>query len=380
MRKAVAFFNPIFAHYRSALLRELRQSTSFDFFLFADHRDRYGNIPVAELHADSAFTPSPCLRLFRRFIWQSGTIAPALIGNFDAYIFEGDAHYLTSWIGALIARLRGRRVIFWTHGWTRADVGVKRSVRILFYRLGHGLLLYGNRAKHFGVDAGFAPSALYVMYNSLDVDYQRALAGTIAPAASVALRARLFGDIQMPVVIASARLTARKRFDILVRALGRLRRRDKPLGLLVIGDGPKRAELEMLAQQESVHAAFVGAIYAERQLAEFFAIAAVTVSPGDVGLTCMHSLGYGVPVITHDDPDDQMPEWEAIVPGITGDVFRKNNVAELAAAIERWTTGPAVADSVRSACLAQIANAYHPRVQRQMIEMALSGAPAPPAA
>ena len=45
-RKRIAFFNPIFAHYRSALLRELRASESFEYFLFGDLRDRYGNCPI----------------------------------------------------------------------------------------------------------------------------------------------------------------------------------------------------------------------------------------------------------------------------------------------------------------------------------------------
>jgi 1,2-diacylglycerol 3-alpha-glucosyltransferase len=376
-RKRVAFFNPIFAHYRVALLRELRLSTTFDYFLFADTHDRIGTVPALNLSADPQFTAARCQRVFRNLIWQKGTIMPTLFGAFDAYILEGDANHLSSWLGAVFARLRRRRILFWTHGWTRTDAGIKRLIRRSFYRLGHGLLLYGDRAKSIGTKFGFAADALYVMYNSLDFDHQQLLLANIGSEQRVALRVRLFGDAESPIVIATARLTAKKRFDLLVRALGVVGRRGGQVNLLVVGDGPDRQALEALAQEEGVHAVFTGACYDENRLAEFFACATVTVSPGEVGLTCMHSLGYGVPVITHNDADHQMPEWEAVLPGVTGDIFEKDNAADLAEKIERWIRTPIVPASVRTACLSRVAQQYHPRAQAQVIELALRGLPAP---
>lgn len=63
----------------------------------------------------------------------------------------------------------------------------------------------------------------------------------------------------------------------------------------------------------------------------------VTVAPGKVGLTAMHSMVYGVPVVTHGDASDQMPEWEAIIPGKTGSLFQSGNVQSLSDAILKWT-------------------------------------------
>src|SRR6478736_2695892 len=120
-RKRIAFFNPIFAHYRSALLRELRASETCEYFFFGDLRDRYGNVPACDLSADAHFKLTPYLRFLRVLAWQKGSLAPALWGDFDAYIMEGDAYYLSSWLGAIFARLRRRRVVFWGHGWTRVD-------------------------------------------------------------------------------------------------------------------------------------------------------------------------------------------------------------------------------------------------------------------
>jgi glycosyltransferase involved in cell wall biosynthesis len=379
-RKRIAFFNPIFAHYRAALVRELRTSERFEYFLFGDTQDRYSNIPALDLSADSRFRPTPYRRYLRIFAWQRGIVAPTLFGDFDCFILEGDAYYLSTWVGALLARMRRRRVLYWSHGWTRMDTGLKQVVRLLFYRLADGLLLYGARAKSLGIESGLPADNLYVMYNSLDFDYQQSCASALRSQEIAALRVALFGSSSVPVVIATARLTSKKRFDLLVRALGRVNRAGRRVDLLVVGDGPERGALESLAQVERVNAVFVGACYDEPRLAALFACASVLVSPGEVGLTCMHSLGYGVPVITHGDPSRQMPEWEAIVPGVTGDLFEPDDVEGLAKKVDRWTQSPVVSQETRAACLTRIVQRYHARSQAQAIELALSGLPASEAA
>jgi glycosyltransferase involved in cell wall biosynthesis len=375
-RKRIAFFNPIFAHYRTGLLRELRASATFEYFLFGDTHDRYSNIPAADLSCEPNFRLTPYVRFLRVFAWQKGIVRPLLFGRFDGFILEGDVYYLSTWVGALLARMRRRRVLFWSHGWTRTDTGAKLWIRRLFYMLADGLLLYGTRAKTIGIEAGLAADRLYVMYNSLDFDSQQQCAAAVRPVDVAALRLRLFGPEPVPVAIATARLTVKKRFDLLIRALGLINRRGRRVDLLVVGDGPARAELEILARSEGVNAVFVGSCYEEAALAALFACACVTVSPGEVGLTCMHSLGYGVPVITHGDADRQMPEWEAIVPGVTGDLFDPDDTEDLASKVDRWTQSPGIPESTRSACLSRVGQRYHARSQAQAIELALSGLPA----
>jgi len=370
-RKRIAFFNPIFAHYRTALLRELRSGEACEYFFFGDTQDRYHNIPACDLSTDPRFRLTPYIRFLRVFAWQKGIVGPTLYGDFDAYILEGDAYYLSTWVGAILAKLRRKRVLFWSHGWTRLDRGIKHLVRQVFYRLADGLLLYGDRARTIGIQCGFAPERLYVMYNSLDFDGQQRLSSNLRAEEVLTLRRQLFGSEHVPIVIATARLTHKKRFDLLIRALGIINRRGKRVDLLLVGDGPARAALEGAAHSESVNVVFAGACYDEPGLARYFALACVTAMPGEVGLTCMHSLGYGVPVVTHSDPARQMPEFEAIVPGVTGALFEPDNVADLAEKLDRWTQHPTVSDSVRAACLSRIEARYHARTQARAIERAL---------
>jgi ubiquitin-protein ligase len=89
----------------------------------------------------------------------------------------------------------------------------------------------------------------------------------------------------------------------------------------------------------------------------------------------MHAMGYGVPVISNDDADSQMPEWEAIIPGKTGSYYRNGDIASLASAIEYWMQ-PGRVEAARPECLRLLNRFWNPRYQRQAIERAVLGLPA----
>ena len=74
---------------------------------------------------------------------------------------------------------------------------------------------------------------------------------------------------------------------------------------------------------------YVGPLYDEATLGKFLYNADLCVSPGNVGLTAIHALTFGLPVISHDNYLAQMPEFEAITPGKTGMFFRENDSKDL---------------------------------------------------
>lgn len=53
------------------------------------------------------------------------------------------------------------------------------------------------------------------------------------------------------------------------------------------------------------------------------------VCPAAVGLTAIHALSYGCPVISNDNVETQMPEFESIVEGETGSLFKENDIEDL---------------------------------------------------
>lgn len=369
----VAIVYHFFPHYRAAVMRELLGSTEHHYVLVADERSTEPTINAWPIEDRSRFISAPCKTLFGRLLLQRGLLRLALDRRLDSVIYLGNPYFLSTWISALLARLTGKQVLFWTHGWTRDERGPKAWFRRLFYKLPHALLLYGHAAKMAGLARGLPREALHVIYNSLDYEEQKRIRAAITQADLIAVRRERFANPNLPLIVCSARLTRACRFDLLLEAQARLRDDGHPVNVLLIGDGAERSALEEQAAAAKLPVHFEGACYDEPRLARLITAADLTVSPGKIGLTAMHSLAYGTPVITHDDFESQGPEWEAILPGRTGDFFARGDVTELMHAIRQWTCGDKSRPEITTVCQNIVERFYNPGFQRRAIDRAVSG-------
>lgn len=373
-RPAVLVVYHFFPHYRAGIIDELSKSEAYDYLFCGDSTD-----PTMSGIRAHAWKPGTRPIIVRsRYVWpgvlfQSQVVQLALTGRFDGFVFLGDPHFVTTWIAAILARLRRKRVLFWTHGWLRsADRSMKGRVRDAFFHLPHGLLLYGDRGKVIGIRRGFRAAALHVVYNSIPVmDHGRAECELRKLAQEA--RARVTSTAHEAVILCSGRVIADRRIDLLLEAIALLRKRGRGAHALLIGDGPDRAKLEVLAARLDVPVYWVGECYDSEQLAVWFSAADLSVIPHRSGLSVLQSLAYGTPVLTGDDPESEMPEWEAIQPGLTGGFYREGNVGSLADAIERWLSANPDRESVGHLCKASIDSRFNARHQAGVIERALRG-------
>jgi glycosyltransferase involved in cell wall biosynthesis len=368
MRVAVVYH--AWPHYRQAVMQAMDRSgaIAYDFFGSGDALE---GVLHADVGAVTRFVRAP-FRRWGKLLWQPGAVRAARDGRYQAIILLADPNFASTWVAAAIARVRRVPVLFWGHGWLRPESEAKRAVRRAYFGLAHRFLVYAERGKRLGVAAGYAAERITVVYNSLDVARADAvIAGIESASASLARPQTLFADPARPLLICTARLTAKCRFDLLLAAAALLARRGVPVNVLLVGDGPERGTLERQAAQLGVAALFHGACHDEAIVGPMIYHADLTVSPGKIGLTAMHSLMYGTPAITHGDFDAQMPEVEAIEPGRTGAFFRCDDAADLAATIAHWLeTAPARAQ-VRAVAREAIRRKWTPHAQAAIIEQAV---------
>lgn len=366
-RPAVCIVYPYVMHYRLPVFRELTHDPALRFVIAAgeDPEDRsVKSIPV------EAFPDHVSLRNygFRGFTIQVGLLRQILAREFDALVFLSNPNILTNWVYAALARLRGIKVFFWTHGWLANRPGAKENLRDIFYRLADHLLLYERRAREIGVDRGFNPGRMTVIFNSLDHDAQESIYGHCAnhhpstlPEGPRTLKA---DDVYFCCV---ARLTTNCRFDILVEAVAKLNQasgRSHPV--VLVGAGPERDSLLAQAERLKVNLIMAGETYDETLIGSIIYHSRAVVSPGKVGLSAIHGLAFGTPVITHDDFDTQGPEHAAISPGETGAYFRKNDVQDLTRVLIEWAGRPHT-EAERVACRSIVKTVYNPKNQALLI-------------
>lgn len=157
---------------------------------------------------------------------------------------------------------------------------------------------------------------------------------------------------------------------MILRAMSLLHDKGIKVNMTYVGDGPKKVELEALAKEQGLqeNVWFYGPCYDEKQIAQIIYNADLCVSPGDVGLTAMHAMTFGTPVISHNNFCHQMPEFEAIEEGKTGAFFEEDNEESLADSIQAWLTNRLNRDQIRQNCYNIIDNKYNPHLQVEMIQ------------
>ena len=371
MRAAVIYH--VWPHYRAAVVAAMDGSALVEYDFFGSG-ETYQGIKHMDPGHFRRFVRAP-FRYFNRLMWQPKAVGVALSGDYDALIYLADLNFVSTWIAAAIARLRRRPVLFWAHGWLKPESGAKRRVRNLYFGLADRMLLYAERGKRLGAAAGYPAGKITVVYNSLDVDRADAIVARIEDGSLATVKPQtLFADPGRPLAICTARITPLCRFDLLFEAAAILQRRGTPLNVLLVGDGPERSALEAMAAELNLPVCFYGACYDEDVTGQLLYHADLTVSPGKIGLTAMHTLMYGTPAITHDDLDEQMPEVEALNDGVTGALFRRNDADSLADTIGNWLAAGRDRATVRAACRAAVHDRWNPHVQAKIIEQAVIAA------
>ncbi|MDX2358778.1 glycosyltransferase [Dietzia sp. PP-33] len=330
-RQQVLVVYPHLPHYRFGVFRELEDLTGYDMIFAADVDSGAKGIATIDFALLKTVDRLRNVRIGPA-LWQRGLIKVFRKRRPDVVIFFGDASYLSTWWLAILARLRGLDVVFWTIGWHAPERGLKRRVRLLFYRLAHTLMLYGETGAEIGRSMGYPAKRMHIVGNSS----LSSLRSTTPPQAQI----EAFSDSLPPagadVIGAVIRLNDVKRLEMIIAAAAKLRSNGSDTVVLLVGEGPFRERLTSLSEDLEVPLYLPGAAYSDLELELAYKRLKVCVIPTVAGLTVLQSLSFGRPVVTHGDAYNQAPEFEAIEDGTNGGLYAYGDVDSLARTIASW--------------------------------------------
>jgi len=381
----VAIVYQYVALYREPIFKRLSADKDVEYTIFSDSRSNVSSLEVVKFEKN--FRADGGMIRWKRvnnywfsdsLLWQSGVLNISYKKYYDVIIFLGDIHYLSTWISAVVARITGKRVLYWGHGFRSFDGGLRSLLKRLYFKIPHGHLLYGNVARDYLKYCGFDDNKLYVVYNALDFGAQTSIHSELSDEKIHAARSKLFENPDYPLLVSMGRIDRDKRLDIVVDAVNVLRQQGFSTNLLVIGDGPDRQNVERIAagSGSAKSIKFVGAIYGERNLGDLIGSADLCVISGPVGLVIVHAFGYGVPVIAHDELRAHKPEFELMAPGVTGDLYEQGNAQSLAHVVRRWLECNTDRATVTRRCRQAVERFYNPAYQHKVIDHAIRGLPA----
>ena len=141
-----------------------------------------------------------------------------------------------------------------------------------------------------------------------------------------------------PTVIYCGRIQKSKRLELLIDCVAELKQEGHPINVVFVGKDVEQVHIDQYAKDKNVADCvwMYGPCYDDEVLGQLFYNAHVCVSPGNVGLTAIHSLTFGCPIVTHNNFPYQGPEFESIRQGETGTFFEQGNAKSLKQEIEYW--------------------------------------------
>ena len=301
--------------------------------------------------------------------YQRGVLSLLTKKKYSTYLMIGELWCASTWLFVALKKLIAprKKVYFWTHGWYGKESRMRTLLKKIYFKLADGIFLYGNYARKLMIEQGFNPDKLWVIHNSLDYDYHQQLLRSIK---ETDIYKQHFNNTN-PNLIFIGRLTTVKKIDQLIEAMRLLDEKNVKCNLTLIGGGAEKEHLQKLVEKYHLtdRVWFYGACYDDMKNSELIYNADLCVAPGNVGLTAMHCMTFGTPVISHNNFPYQMPEFEAIIPHQTGDFFTCGDVVSLAETIENWLQNKTLdRQQVREACFAEIAKHWNPSAQMRVLE------------
>ncbi|MCK0136982.1 glycosyltransferase [Arenibacter sp. S6351L] len=374
MKKIILIY-PGFPHYRNGIIETLLESKNNKYYFVGD-KNGYAGIKPYDFKTIEQFKHCPSYRI-GPFFFNKGLIRFALKTKADGIIVHSSPYWISIIIASLIFRLKKTRVINWTHGLLDDKKNTYNKLYYYFFKLFFdGLLLYSNQSKNNLVKLGYKETRANVIYNSLDYKNQIKLRNTLSDHGRNEIRGEMFINPENHQLIFIGRLTSQKRLAFLVNVVKLLKDENININLLFVGEGMEKESLIDLSLKldiaDQVH--FYGASYDENNNYRLIVSSDICVAPGEIGLTSIHSLVYGVPVISHSDPNNQMPEFEAIKPGINGALFENGNIEDLKEKIKLVINliENKSATDLKKDCYKIVDEYYNPDYQLKIIEKAFN--------
>lgn len=365
MSQKICFINRSAIHYRKEIYQDMDKELGIEFY-FGDSRP--GSIKEFDYSTLINFKGLLHNINLGPFYWQKGLVT-FLWKDYTDIIITGDTYCVNFWIFLVLSVFTKKRIHLWTHGAYGDEGSLKKFIMKMKFKLATTALLYGEYAKNIITKWAVNPNKLFLVYNSLSYDEQIQLRKTIK---ATNVYTEHFKNENYNLIF-TGRLTMAKKLDYIVEAIALLKERGEDCNVTFVGDGPMKEIIEKKAEEKgfSNNVWLYGACYDEKILSELIYNADLCVSPGFVGLTAMHAMTFGTPVISHDNFPKQAPEFEAIEKGETGDFFKENDVVSLTDTIQKWIEEHQDRNATRKKCYRVIDEKYNPHRQIDTIRKAL---------
>lgn len=358
MTKLCCIFNyaPL---YRSSIYGKIDQCFDTQFY-FGDMKSDIEKMDYSVFKKYPITVRDRCI--FGKLLWRKDILLLPFKG-YDNFLLTGDLSF-SYFPFILLCIFKKKKVFAWGHGAKHFSSKLSIYSKWLYNHC-DTFFTYSDGGKKRLVELGICATKLEVIYNSLNdgVRFQTQFH------LKNELIVHHFGN-NYPTLLFIGRLTQVKQLDWILKALLIHRQDNLFYNILIIGEGSEHAVLEEFVISNNLCDVvwFYGKCYNESELSNLIYNVDLCVSPGNVGLTALHSMTYGTPVLSNDDFETQMPEYETIIPDRTGGLYRRGDFNDFCDKIKLWLTNNFDREQIRQNCYQVINEKWNSEYQIQLLK------------
>lgn len=279
--------------------------------------------------------------------WQLGVSQISLSKN-DLIVLSAAPRTLSNLFLLIKARILGAKIVWWGHYKSSTSSFLGTKIRMFLMRFPHALLFYTDEeVAHFKKSFPKNTKPIFALNNGLDTK-------------EIVKYRKPYDPIKRKTdLLFIGRVTEKANLLLLISALSN--KMLKNVTLSVIGDGSLKDACKKHAHELDIEdrITWYNGTADEAEISKIANQCKIFVYPGGVGLSLIHGLAYGLPVLVHDSRWHHMPEIAAFENGTNGLSFEYDNTQSLVQVLSRLVQNNKALTKMSKVAIATIAHDYN---------------------
>ena len=344
----IIILQPAMPMYRRALFELMAKEVGSGFFVYASFEGNLGALEVDRAGIEWLRSLEPLKSIIPGLEWQPGALSIPLSRG-DTLVVSGAPRTVSTLVLIAKAKLLGVRVVWWGHYWSSTSKSWRASIRLGLMRLADSVVFYTDQevdeySRRYSVREAKPVIGLNNGLDAAAIDRYRTTYSSVSRQRDLIFIGRLVPKANLELLLQAMVLPACAHMH-----------------LDIVGDGPSRTALAELSVGLGVDSRvrWHGALVEESEIAKVANKCKAFVFPGNVGLSLIHGLSYGLPVVVHDNRWEHAPEIAALQVGVNGSTFRQGDAPSLAHVLASTLSDGAKLDAYSSAATETIRGSFN---------------------
>ncbi|MEM1153475.1 MAG: glycosyltransferase [Pseudomonadota bacterium] len=349
----VLFVQPALPNYRVDFFRRMHDALGNDLQLVISSNGETASIDFDATDTSWITTVPPVRTILKGVYWQP-ELNKVAVGDALIIVLSGNARFLSTLFLAVRGKLHGCRLVWWSHYRSYSGNKLSQRFRLFISRFFDHQVFYTQREViNFHRD-----------YPRLARSSKTSWLGNGLNAEEIGnYRERYEPHKRLNRLAFVGRVTPKSNFALMIKAM--ILSNEK-YELDVIGasladiDGESRDLVTKTQLRQRIR--WHGPLTEEADIARVMNKCMLFVYPGDVGLSLIHGMTYGLPAILHDDDSSHMPEIAAFLERDSGFRFESDCEISLNKTIEFALANPSLLEKISDDAVAVVEAGYNTNV------------------